>query len=73
MSKRPKKTALLVAELEMIADTLCSKYCADILRDAAVRLHDLEKIAEFYQAEANNRVPRLVISRLPERKVKRRD
>lgn len=68
MSKRPKKTALLVAELEMIADTLGSKYCADILRDAAVRLHDLETIAKFYEKKANS-----ITSKPPERKVKRRD
>lgn len=67
MSKKPKKTALLVAELEMIADTLVSKYCADILRDAAVRLHDLESIADFYHKEAESRVKHC------ERKVKRRD
>lgn len=67
MSKKAKKTALLVAELEMIADTLGSKYCADILRDAAARLHDLESIAGFYHKEAESRVKRC------ERKVKRRD
>ena len=60
MSKRPKKTALLVAELEMIADTLGSKYCANILRDAAKRLHDLESIADFYHKEAEKSVSRLV-------------
>lgn len=33
-----KKTQLLTAELRMIADTLSSKYSADILREAAERL-----------------------------------
>lgn len=70
MSEKQKKTALLVAELEMIADTLASSYCAEILREAAVRLHDLESIAEFYRREAESRVPRLVISKLPERAIK---
>jgi DNA gyrase/topoisomerase IV subunit B len=48
-----KKTRLMAAELEMIADTLTSDHCRQILKDAATRLSDLEKIAEFYQAEAS--------------------
>ena len=47
-----KKTRLLVAELSMIAHTITSAYCCDILNEAAQRLPDLERIAEFYQAEA---------------------
>lgn len=47
-----KKTKLLVAELEMIADTLPSKHCHDILDEAAQRLHDLDTIAKYYRDEA---------------------
>ena len=48
---KAKKTRLLSAELEMIAETLASDYCRQILREAAERLHDLERIAEFYREE----------------------
>ncbi len=47
-----KKTQLLVAELRVISDTLASEYCRDILREAAERLEDTEKIAEFYRQKA---------------------
>lgn len=47
-----KKTKLLVAELRVIADTLVSKYCKDILIEAADRLEDTDKIAEFYRRQA---------------------
>lgn len=47
-----KKTRLLVAELSMIARTLTSTYCSDILNEAAERLCELERVAEYYQAEA---------------------
>ena len=47
-----KKTKLLVAELRVIALTLCSQYCRDILNQAAERLEDTEKIAEFFRKEA---------------------
>lgn len=40
----------------MIADTLSSKYSADILREAAERIEDTEKIAEFYRREAERLV-----------------
>lgn len=46
-----KKTKLLVAELRVIALTLRSQYCADILNQAAERLEDTTKIAEFYHRE----------------------
>ena len=48
-----KKTQLYVAELEVIADTLQSNYCRGVLKEAAKRLSELEKIAEYYQAEAS--------------------
>ena len=51
-----KKTQLLTAELRMIADTLTSKYCGDILREAAERLEETEKIAEFYRKQAEKHI-----------------
>ena len=48
-----KKTQLYAAELEVIADTLQSNYCRGVLKEAAQRLSDLKKIAEYYQAEAS--------------------
>ena len=47
-----KKTQLLVAELRMIADTLRSEHCQSILKEAAERLEDTEKIAEYYRRKA---------------------
>lgn len=47
-----KKTKLLVAELRMIAPTLMSGYCRDILIEAAQRLEDTDKIATFYRNKA---------------------
>lgn len=46
---RTKKTQLLAIELRMIADTLASNHCRKILKEAANRLEDTEKIAEFYR------------------------
>lgn len=51
-----KKTKLLVAELRMIADTLTSKYCRDILIEAAERLEDTDKIAEYYRKQAERKL-----------------
>ena len=51
MEHELKKTKLLVAELRVIALTLRSQYCADILNQAAERLEDTTKIAEFYHKE----------------------
>ena len=50
-----KKTKLLVAELRMIASTLLSEYCRDILEEAAERLEDTEKIAEIYRKKAEKK------------------
>lgn len=47
-----KKTQLLADELEIIADTVQSNYCRQVLKESARRLNDLEKIAEFYRKEA---------------------
>lgn len=47
-----KKTKLLVAELRVIANTLGSKHCRNILIEAAQRLEDTDKIAEFYRNKA---------------------
>lgn len=44
-----KKTKLLVAELRVIAPTLMSKYCREILLEAAQRLEDTDKIATFFR------------------------
>lgn len=48
-----KKTALLAEELIIIADSINSEYCREELLAAAKRLKDLERIANFYQAEAS--------------------
>lgn len=47
-----KKTKLLVAELRVISLTLTNKYCRKILREAAQRLEDTDKIATFYRNKA---------------------
>ena len=48
-----KKTKLLVAELEVIAnDTPQSDYCREVIKEAALRLTELDRICEFFQAEA---------------------
>lgn len=49
-----KKTQLLVTELRMIADTLTSEHCRNVLIEAAERLEDTDKIAEFYRNKAEN-------------------
>lgn len=50
-----KKTKLLVAEVRMIASTLVSEHCRNILEEAAERLEDTEKIAAFYHKEMEKR------------------
>ena len=50
-----KKTQLLVTELRIIASTLTSKYCRNILIESAERLEDTEKIAEYYRKKAEKR------------------
>lgn len=47
-----KKTKLLVAELRVIADTLANQYCREILIEAATRLEDTDKIAEFFRKKS---------------------
>lgn len=49
-----KKTKLLVAELRVIADTLASTHCRDILIEAAERLEETDKIAKFFWSKAEN-------------------
>lgn len=49
---RTKNTQLLTTELRMIADTLASNHCKSILREAADRIEETEKIAEFYRKQA---------------------
>lgn len=51
-----KKTKLLVAELRMIANTLASDYCRGILVEAAERLEDTDKIAEYYRKQAEQKL-----------------
>ena len=51
-----KKTKLLVAELRMIANTLTSDYCRNILIEAAERLEDTETIAEYYRKQAEQKL-----------------
>lgn len=50
-----KKTRLLVAEVRMIASLLTNDYWRNILEEAAERLEDTEKIAEFYRKEAEKK------------------
>ena len=49
-----KKTQLYAVELEVIADTLQCNYNRNVLKEAAERLRDLERIAEFYHSEIIN-------------------
>lgn len=51
-----KKTKLLVAEVRMIADTLTSDYCRESLLEAAQRLEDTDKIAEYYRKQAEQKL-----------------
>lgn len=53
-----KKTQLLIAELRMIARTLTSQHCKNILLESAERLEDTEKIAEYYRKKAEKRSKR---------------
>ena len=46
-----KKTDLLAVELEVIADTIQSHYQQNVLKEAAERLRELEKIAKFYYSK----------------------
>jgi aminoglycoside N3'-acetyltransferase len=48
-----KKTALLAEELQVIAETFPSSYVRGELLEAAKRLTDLERIAEFFRTEAS--------------------
>lgn len=50
-----KKTRLLVAEVRMIASVTANDCWRNILEEAAERLEDTEKIAEFYRKEAEKR------------------
>lgn len=59
-----KQTKLLVAELRVIALTLRSRYCRDILNQAADRLEDTDKIAQFYHKELEKMPKPLVITKL---------
>ena len=49
-----KKTQLYAVELEVIADSLQSNYNRNVLKEAAERLRDLEKIADFYYSKISN-------------------
>jgi chorismate mutase len=62
-----KKTKLLVAEVRMIASTLVSDYCRNILEEVAERLEDTEKIAEFYRKEAEETVKRETVREIQRR------
>ena len=46
-----KKTKLLVAELRVIAGSL-DDHCKSILNEAATRLEDTDKIAEFFRKKS---------------------
>ena len=47
-----KKTKLLVAELRVIADLQPNEHCRNVLREAAQRLEDTDKIATFFRNKA---------------------
>lgn len=47
-----KKTKLLVAELRVIAGSLDNEHYRNILIDAATRLEDTDKIAEFFRKKS---------------------
>lgn len=53
MKGKAKRTDLMAVELRVIAGTFDDEHRANILLDAADRLEELEKIAEFYRREAN--------------------
>lgn len=55
-----KETRIIIQELLLIAPTLTSKHCKEILELAAERLEDLETIARFYRNEAENNLKRLM-------------
>lgn len=50
-----RKTEVLATELRIIASSLLSQQCREILEEAAERLEETEKIAEFYRKEAEKR------------------
>lgn len=47
-----KKTKLIVAEVRQIAFSICSDVARKILIEAAERLEETDKIAEFYRRRA---------------------
>ena len=47
-----KKTKLLVAELRVIANQQPNTHCRNVIRQAAQRLEDTDKIAKFYRNTA---------------------
>lgn len=51
-----KRTELLCIELRVIASTLTNEHNRDILIEAAQRLEDTEKIAEFYRIKAEEHI-----------------
>jgi hypothetical protein len=53
--KNMKETNVLAEQLRVIATTLLSKHSREILEEAAERLEDIEKIAEFYRKEAQKK------------------
>jgi hypothetical protein len=48
-----KKTALLAEELIVISDSIPSNYVRKEILEAAERLKDLQRIADFYRDEAS--------------------
>lgn len=51
-----KNAQQLAAELRDIAPTLVSEHCRTVLLEAAERIEDTEKIAEFYRKQAEKGV-----------------
>jgi hypothetical protein len=49
MDVKKQSAKLLAAELRVIADSIPSKYCRDVLMEAADRLEDTNKIATFFR------------------------
>ncbi len=50
------ETRIIIQELLLIAPTLTSKHCKEIIELAAERLEDLETIARFYRCEAEKNI-----------------
>lgn len=51
-----KKTDLLIAELKVIADIQPNEHCRNVIREAAQRLEDTNKLATFFRNKCEEMV-----------------